>query len=49
MVAEVNNGLSSTVKWMDGLSLPFKIKRGVWQEGILSTHIYNIFVQDLFI
>ena len=43
----VYSDLSSKVKWLDGLSQSFSIKQGVRQGGILSTHLYNIFVQDL--
>ncbi|CAC5411757.1 unnamed protein product [Mytilus coruscus] len=49
ILTELYDGLSSKVKWMDGLSEPFKIKQGVRQGGILSTHLYKIFVQDLLV
>ncbi|CAC5387308.1 unnamed protein product [Mytilus coruscus] len=49
ILTELYEGLSSNVKWMDGLSEPFKIKQGVRQGGILSTHLYKIFVQDLLV
>ncbi|CAC5376761.1 unnamed protein product [Mytilus coruscus] len=49
ILTELYEGISSKVKWMDGLSEPFKIKRGVRQGGILSTHLYKIFVQDLLV
>ena len=35
------------VKWAGELSESFDILQGVRQEGILSTHLYKIFVQDL--
>ncbi|VDI81281.1 Hypothetical predicted protein [Mytilus galloprovincialis] len=49
ILTELYEGLTSKVKWMDGLSEPFKIKQGVRQGGILSTHLYKIFVQDLLV
>ncbi|CAC5388978.1 unnamed protein product [Mytilus coruscus] len=49
ILTELYDELSSKVKWMDGLSEPFKIKQGVRQGGILSTHLYKIFVQDLLV
>ncbi|CAC5388916.1 unnamed protein product [Mytilus coruscus] len=49
ILTELYEGLSSKVKWMDGLSEPFKIRQGVKQGGILSTHLYKIFVQDLLV
>ena len=47
ILTELYDGLSSKVKWLDGYSSPFNIKQGVRQGGILSTHLYKIFVQDL--
>jgi hypothetical protein len=41
------SGLTSKVKWAGELSESFDILQGVRQGGILSTHLYTIFVQDL--
>ncbi|CAC5387799.1 unnamed protein product [Mytilus coruscus] len=49
ILTELYAGLSSKVKSMDWLSEPFKIKQGVRQGGILSTHLYKIFVQNLLV
>ena len=49
ILTELYNGLSSKVKWLDGVSESFTIKQGVRQGGILSTHLYKIFVQDLLV
>jgi hypothetical protein len=38
---------SDLTKWAGELSESFDIFQGVRQEGILSTHLYKIFVQDL--
>ena len=40
-------GLTTKVKWMGGLSDSFQVKQGVRQGGVLSTHLYKLFVQDL--
>ena len=47
ILREVYSDLSSKIKRLDGLSQPFSIKQWVRQGGILSTHLYKIFVQDL--
>ena len=47
ILTELYDGLSTKVKWLDGISSSFNIKQGVRQGGILSTHLYKIFVQDL--
>ncbi|CAC5413436.1 unnamed protein product [Mytilus coruscus] len=39
--------LESKVKWMGDISDSFNIKQGVRQGGILSTHLYKLYVQDL--
>ncbi|VDI57173.1 Hypothetical predicted protein [Mytilus galloprovincialis] len=49
ILTELYNDLTSKVKWLDGISTPFNIKQGVRQGGILSTHLYKVFVQDLLV
>ncbi|VDI23993.1 Hypothetical predicted protein [Mytilus galloprovincialis] len=39
--------LESKVKWMGDISDSFNIKQGIRQGGILSTHLYKLYVQDL--
>ena len=47
VIKDLYSGLSSKIKWFGGLSESFPIQQGVRQGGILSTHLYKIFVQDL--
>ncbi|VDI21746.1 Hypothetical predicted protein [Mytilus galloprovincialis] len=49
ILTELYSDLTTKVKWLDGISKPFQIKQGVRQGGILSTHLYKIFVQDLLV
>lgn len=39
--------ISSKVKWVGGLSENFPINQGVRQGGILSTHLYKIYIDEL--
>jgi hypothetical protein len=41
------SGLTTRVKWKGELSNTYPVLQGVRQGGILSTHLYKIFVQDL--
>ena len=47
IIKDLYSGLTSKVKWAGELSESFDILQGVRQGGILSTHLYKIFVQDL--
>jgi hypothetical protein len=47
IIKDLYSGLTSKVKWAGELSESFDILQGVRQVGILSTHLYKIFVQDL--
>ena len=47
IIKDLYSGLTSQVKWAGELSENFDILQGVRQGGILSTHLYKIFVQDL--
>ena len=49
IIKDLYDGLTTKVKWMDGLSESFPILQGVRQGGILSTHLYKMFVEDLLI
>jgi hypothetical protein len=41
------SGLTTRVKWKGELSNAYPVLQGVREGGILSTHLYKIFVQDL--
>ena len=41
------SGLTTRVKWLGELSESFPVLQGVRQGGILSTHLYKMFVKDL--
>ena len=41
------NGLTARVKWEGEMSSPFNICQGVRQGGILSTHLYKTYNNDL--
>ncbi|CAG2256515.1 unnamed protein product [Mytilus edulis] len=47
VIKDLYSGLTSKVKWQGELSDSFNILQGVRQGGILSTHLYKIFVEDL--
>ena len=47
IIKDLYSGLTSKVKWAGELSESFDNLEGVRQGGILSTHLYKIFVQDL--
>ena len=46
IIKELYNGLTTKVKWLGSLSDSFALKMGVRQGGVLSTHLYKIFVED---
>jgi hypothetical protein len=39
--------MSSQVKWNGYTSKHFNIKQGVRQAGVLSTHLYKLYINDL--
>ena len=41
------HNLTSKVKWKDGIGENFPIQQGVRQGGILSTHLYKLYINDL--
>ena len=47
LIKDFYSGLTSKVKWQGEFSDSFNIQQGVRQGGILSTHLYKIFVEDL--
>ncbi|CAC5370461.1 unnamed protein product [Mytilus coruscus] len=47
LIKDFYSGLTSKVKWQGEFSESFNIQQGVRQGGILSTHLYEIFVEDL--
>ncbi|VDI58821.1 Hypothetical predicted protein [Mytilus galloprovincialis] len=49
VIKDLYSGLTSKVKWQGELSDSFNILQGVRQGGILSTHLYKIFVEDLLV
>ena len=46
IVKNLYEGLTSKVKWIGQCSESFPVKQGVRQGGILSTHLYKIFIDD---
>ena len=49
LVKEMYQGLSAKVKWKGMYSESFQIKQGDCQGGILSTHLYKIYINDLLV
>ena len=47
LIKDMNSGLTTRVKWLGELSESFPVLQGVRQGGILSTHLYKMFVEDL--
>ncbi|CAC5377138.1 unnamed protein product [Mytilus coruscus] len=41
------NNLTFKVKWKNGFSNSFPVRQGVRQGGILSTHLYKLYINDL--
>ena len=46
IIKELYDGLATKVKWLCPFSESFALKQGVRQGGVLSTHLYKIFVED---
>ncbi|CAC5377799.1 unnamed protein product [Mytilus coruscus] len=44
---ELYSGVTSTVKWKGETSTSFDIHQGVRQGGILSTHLYKAYINEL--
>ena len=42
------SNLSSTVKWNNVLSFTFSVRSGVRQGGVLSPHLFTVYLDDLF-
>lgn len=47
VIKDLYQDISSKIKWIRGLSDSFPIKQCVRQGGILSTHLYKIFIDEL--
>ncbi len=47
IISSMYNGLTSKVKWDGDISQSFNICQGVRQGGILSTHFYKTYINDL--
>ena len=47
IMEDLYTGLTSTVKWQGGTSLSFQIDQGVRQGGVLSTHLYKNYINEL--
>jgi hypothetical protein len=47
IIDDMYSGLTTRVKWKEELSNTYPVLQGVRQGGILSTHLYKIFIQDL--
>ncbi|CAC5412390.1 unnamed protein product [Mytilus coruscus] len=47
IIFDMYNNLTSKVKWKNGFSNSFPVRQGVRQGGILSTHLYKLYINDL--
>ena len=47
LIKDMYSGLTTRVKWLGELSESFPVLQGVRQGGILSTHLYKMFVENL--
>ena len=47
VITDLYQGLTSTVKWQGDISLSFSINQGVRQGGVLSTHLYKQYINEL--
>ena len=39
--------LTFVVKWGDNISEPFTVRNGVRQGGVLSPHVFNLYIDEL--
>jgi hypothetical protein len=46
-IVDLYQGLTSTVKWNGDTSLSFSINQGVRQGGVLATHLYKQYLNEL--
>ncbi|MCG8033679.1 MAG: endonuclease/exonuclease/phosphatase family protein [Candidatus Thiodiazotropha taylori] len=47
VVCDLYEGLTSRVKWQEELSEPFPVLQGVRQGGVLSPHLYKMYINPL--
>ena len=47
VIKDLYKDISSKIKWVGGLSDSFPINQGVRQGGVLSTHLYKIYIDEL--
>ncbi len=47
VIVDLYQGLTSTEKWNGDTSLSFSINQGVRQGGVLSTHLYKQYLNEL--
>lgn len=47
VITDLYQGLTSTVKWQGDTSRSFSINQSVRQEGVLSTHLYKQYINEL--
>ena len=47
IIEELYSGVTSTVKWKGETSTSFEIHQGVRQGGVLSTHLYKAYINEL--
>jgi len=47
LIYEMYDGLSATVKWQGLKSGSFSVEQGVRQGGVLSTHLYKVYINEL--
>ena len=47
VIVDLYQGLTSTVKWNGDTSLSFSINQGVRQGGVISTHLYKQYLNEL--
>ncbi|CAC5381733.1 unnamed protein product [Mytilus coruscus] len=47
VIEDMYNGVTSAVKWQGDTSLSFSIDQGVRQGGILSSHLYKQYINEL--
>ena len=47
LIYKMHDGLSATVKWQGRKSGSFSVEQGVRQGGVLSTHLYKVYINEL--